>query len=132
LKRVSIKAARPFEEKRWTISQSVDFPLTTIYRLKAVREEEKHCGFASAPLRMRSPLSKTRYIEVLYALHLQELGKQQKDLSDELYKAVYHQIREPNGQRNRSDKCRTTVAEAENVQDEAERLLHTAATVYFT
>lgn len=121
------KAARPFEEKRWTISQSVDFPLTTVYRLKAVREEEK-----ALRLRIRAVENeitsqvKSRYIEVLYALHVQQLGKQHKDLADELYKSVYTKFE--TGMANGMDltKAELQVSEAENAQDEAERLLHMA------
>lgn len=121
------RAARPFEEKRWTFSQSVDFPLTTVYRLKAVREEEKALRLRiSAVENEITSQVKSRYIEVLYALHLQGLGKQQKELADDLYNAVY--TRFETGMANGMDltNAELQVAEAENVQDEAERLLHMA------
>lgn len=124
---INSKAARPFEEKRWTISQSVDFPLTTVYRLKAVREEEKALRFRIRAVEneIRSQV-KSRYIEVLYALHLQNLGKEQKELADELYKAVYTKFE--TGLANGMDltNAELQVSEAENALDEAERLLHMA------
>jgi len=124
---INSKAAKPFEEKRWTISQSVDFPLTTIYRLKAVREEGKAIGFRIAAIENEITAQvKSKYIEVLYALHLKGLGKQQKDLADELYKAVYTKFE--TGMANGMDlaNAELQVAEAENALDEAERMLHTA------
>lgn len=42
---INNKAADPFQEQRLTVSQSVDFPLTTSYRLKALKEEEKAMEF---------------------------------------------------------------------------------------
>lgn len=124
---INSKAAKPFEERRWTVSQSVDFPLTTIYRLKAVREEGN-----AIRLRIRAIENeitaqvKSKYIEVLYALHLQGLGRQQKDLANELYKAVYTKFE--TGMANGMDlaNAELQVAEAENTLDEAERLLHMA------
>jgi cobalt-zinc-cadmium efflux system outer membrane protein len=69
---------------------------------------------------------KSRYIEVLYALHLQELGAQQKSLADELYKAVFTKFEI--GMANGMDltNAELQVAEAENALDEAERMLHMA------
>jgi cobalt-zinc-cadmium efflux system outer membrane protein len=124
---INSKAAKPFEERRWTVSQSVDFPLTTIYRLKAVREEGKAIRFRIQAIENEITAQvKSKYIEVLYALHLQELGKQQKDLADELYKAVYTKFE--TGMANGMDlaNAELQVAEAENALDEAERLLHMA------
>lgn len=124
---VNSRAAKPFEERRWTISQSVDFPLTTIYRLKAVREEGKAIGFRIAAIENEITAQvKSKYIEVLYALHLQELGNQQKSLAVELHKAVYTKFE--TGMANGMDltNAELQVAEAENVLDEAERMLHLA------
>lgn len=122
---INSKAAKPFEERRWTISQSADFPLTTIYRLKAVKEEGKAMRFRVTAIEneVRSQV-KSHYIEILYALHLQELGNQQKDLAVELHKAVYTKFE--TGMANGMDltNAELQVAEAENVLDEAERLLH--------
>lgn len=124
---INSKAAKPFEERRWTVSQSVDFPLTTVYRLKAVNEEEKALRYRieAAANEIRSQV-KSRYIEVLYALHMKELGTRQKDLADDLYKAVYTKFE--TGMANGMDlaNAELQVAEAENALDEAERLLHLA------
>ncbi|WP_430973032.1 TolC family protein [Sunxiuqinia rutila] len=121
------RAAKPFEERRWTISQSVDFPLTTIYRLKAVKQEAKALSFRIKALEneIKSQV-KSRYIEVLYALHLQALGKQQSKLAEELYKAAYARFETGMGNGMELLNAELQVSEAQNVVSESNRLLHQA------
>ena len=90
---INNKAADPFQEKRWTVSQSVDFPLTTAYRLKAIKGEEKAMEFSiqEEERKVKSEV-KSRYIEVIYALHLQKLRDQQLKLATEMYNAVFTQF----------------------------------------
>ncbi len=118
---------KPFEERRWTVSQKVDFPLTTVYRLKAVKQEAKALSYRIQAMEneIRSRV-KSKYIEVLYALHLQELGRQQKALADDLYKAAYTRFETGMGNGMDLMNAELQVAEAENVLSEAERLLHMA------
>ncbi len=118
---------KPFEERRWTIAQSVDFPLTTIYRLKAVKEEAKAVGFRIKAMEneIKSQV-KSRYIEVLYAIHLKEVGGRQKKLADELYNAAYTQFETGMGNGIDLLNAELQVSEAENVLSEADRLLHMA------
>lgn len=124
---INSKAAKPFEERRWTVSQSVDFPLTTMYRLKAVKEEGKalRARIRAMENEVRSQV-KSRYIEVVYALHMQELGRRQKELAEDLYRAVFTKFE--TGMANGMDltNAELQVAEAENTLDEAERMLHQA------
>ncbi|HZK93770.1 MAG TPA: TolC family protein [Prolixibacteraceae bacterium] len=121
------KTADPFQEQRLTISQTVDFPLTTSYRMKALREEVKAMEFAiKAEEREIKVGVKTRYIEVLYALHLQKLRDQQLKLATELYNAVYTQFETGMGNGMDLTKAELQVAEANNDIDDARRLLHLA------
>ncbi|MGD9931710.1 MAG: TolC family protein [Mangrovibacterium sp.] len=124
---INSKAAKPFEERRWTISQTVDFPLTTIYRLKAVGQEAEALSYRIRAMEneLKSEV-KSRYVEVLYALYLQDLGKQQKKLADELYNAVYARFETGIGNGMDLLNAELQVAEAENSLSEAERLLHLA------
>ena len=41
LKRNFFRTGDPFDEKRITVSQEIDFPLTTAYRLKGLSEQVK-------------------------------------------------------------------------------------------
>ena len=124
---ISGKTADPFQEQRMTISQTVDFPLTTSYRLKAIKEEGKAMEFAiKAEERTVKVGVKTRYIEVLYALHLQKLRDQQLKLTTELYNAVYTQFETGIGNGMDLTKAELQVAEANNDIDDARRQLHLA------
>jgi len=121
------KTADPFQEQRLTVSQTVDFPLTTSYRMKAIREEGRAMEFAiKAEERAVKVGVKTRYIEVLYALHLQKLRDQQLKLATELYNAVYTQFETGMGNGMDLTKAELQVAEANNDIDDARRQLHLA------
>lgn len=121
------KAADPFQEQRWTVSQSVDFPLTTSYRIKGLRQEEKAMEFSiqEEERKVKSEV-KSRYVEVIYALHLQKLRDQQLKLATELYNAVYTQFETGMGNGMDLTKAELQVAEANNDIDNARSQLHQA------
>lgn len=124
---ISNKAADPFQEQRFSISQSVDFPLTAVYRLKAHKEEQKALEFSiKEEERIVKAGVKARYIDVVYALYLQRLREQQLKLSTELYNAVYTQFETGMGNGMDLTKAELQVAEANNDIDDARRLLHQA------
>jgi cobalt-zinc-cadmium efflux system outer membrane protein len=118
---------QPFSEQRITVSQSVDFPLTTAYRLKAIEQERQ-----ALELRIRDEERnvkmqvKSSYIDVMYALHLQKLRDQQLKLAENIHKAVYTQF--GTGMANGMDltKAELQVAEAQNDIDDSRRTLHLA------
>ena len=121
------KAADPFQEQRITISQSVDFPLTTSYRLKALKEEEKAMEFSIQEEERKVKVSvKSRYVEVMYALHLQKLRDQQLKLATEMYNAVYTRFETGMGNGMDLTKAELQVAEANNDIDDARSQLHQA------
>lgn len=124
---INNKAADPFQEQRLTISQSVDFPLTTSYRLKALKEEEKAMEFSIQEEERKVKAGvKSRYIEVIYALHLQKLRDQQLKLATELYNAVYTQFETGMGNGMDLTKAELQVAESNNDIDAARSQLHQA------
>ncbi len=124
---INNKAADPFQEQRLTISQSVDFPLTTSYRLKALKEEEKAMEFNIQEEERKVKVGvKSRYIEVIYALHLQKLRDQQLKLATELYNAVYTQFETGMGNGMDLTKAELQVAESNNDIDAARSQLHQA------
>ena len=124
---INNKAADPFQEQRWTLSQTVDFPLTTSYRLKAIREEVKSMDLnIRAEERIVKADVKARYIEVLYALRLQKLREQQLKLANELYTAVEAQYKNGTGNEMDMTKAELQIAEANNDIDDARRQLHLA------
>lgn len=124
---INPKADQPFQEKRLTVSQSVDFPLTTSYRLKAIKEEEKAMEFSIQEEERKVKADvKSRYVEVMYALHLQKLRDQQLKLASELYNAVYSQFETGMGNGMDLTKAELQVAESNNDIDDARRQLHMA------
>jgi cobalt-zinc-cadmium efflux system outer membrane protein len=124
---INNKAADPFQEQRWTLSQTVDFPLTTSYRLKAIREEVKSMDLnIRAEERIVKADVKTHYIEVLYALRLQKLREQQLKLANQLYSAVETQYKNGTGNEMDLTKAELQIAEANNDIDDARRQLHLA------
>lgn len=124
---INNKAADPFQEQRWSVSQSVDFPLTTSYRTKGLHQEEKAIEFAiqEEERKLKSGV-KSRYVEVIYALHLQKLRDQQLKLATELYNAVFTQFETGMGNGMDLTKAELQVAEANNDIDDARRQLHMA------
>ena len=121
------KAAQPFQEKRLTVSQSVDFPLTTAYRLKAIQQEGKAMEFTIQEEERKVKVGvKSRYVEVIYAIHLQKLRDQQLKLATEMYNAVYSQFETGMGNGMDLTKAELQVAEANNDIDDARRQLHQA------
>ena len=121
------KGADPFQEQRITVSQTVDFPLTTSYRLKAIGEECKANELSIlAQERSVKVQVKTKYIEVMFALHLQKLRDQQLKLATDLYNAVYTQFETGMGNGMDLTKAELQVAEANNDIDDAHRQLHLA------
>jgi len=124
---INNKAADPFQEQRLSISQSVDFPLTTSYRIKALREEQKALEFSIQEEERKVKVGvKSRYIEVIYALHLQKLRDQQLKLATELYNAVYTQFETGMGNGMDLTKAELQVAESNNDIDAARSQLHQA------
>lgn len=121
------KAAQPFQEQRLTLSQAVDFPLTASYRIKAIKEEEKALEFTIQEEERKVKVGvKSRYVDVIYSLHLQKLRDQQLKLVTELYNAVYTQFETGLGNGMDLTKAELQVAEANNDIDDARRQLHQA------
>ena len=121
------KAADPFQEQRLTVSQTIDFPLTTSFRLKAINEEVKgqQLLIQSEERRVKAEV-KSRYIEVNYALGLQKLRNEQMRLSTDLYEAVRNRVESGKGNEMDLTKAELQLAEANNEIDDVRRQLHLA------
>lgn len=116
-----------FDEKRITLSQSVDFPLTTSYRLKGLSEEVKALEYQIA-MREREIKSeiKSYYVEVIYALRLKESRENQLRLAQELYNAVFTKFE--TGMANGIDLANVELQleSSKNDLDQTEWILHKA------
>ncbi len=124
---ISTEPGDPYDEKRFTISQEIDFPLTTSYRLKGISEDVKALEFKilSREREIKAEV-KSQYIEVIYALYLQKSRQNQLKIAEDLYNAVY--TRYETGMGNGIDLANVELKreEAKNDLDQSEWILHKA------
>ena len=114
-----------FAEQRLAITQNFDFPLTTAYRLQALKKEMKALNLDLEERKRELKTSvKKQYVRILYALYKINLHKQQIELADELYNAAYSRSESGVGNEMEVMKAEIRKAEAKNMLDDAQRLLH--------
>jgi cobalt-zinc-cadmium efflux system outer membrane protein len=116
-----------FSEQRIGISQSVDFPLTSVYRVKKSKRE-------AAALQLQLEAAKREaiyevkldYIQLLYTISYKNLADEQKELANSLAEAV--KTKAQAGAGNGMDQLKTEIqlAQAENDIEYAKRILHQA------
>lgn len=116
-----------FDEKRISVSQTVDFPLTTAYRLKGISEELKALEFQvkAREKEIKSEV-KSFYVEVLYAFYLQRSRKNQLELAGELYNAVFTKFETGMATGIDLANAELRLEEARNDLDQSEWVLHRA------
>jgi cobalt-zinc-cadmium efflux system outer membrane protein len=116
-----------FDEKRFTISQEIDFPLTTSYRLKGLKEEAKALEYRilSREKEIKAEV-KSQYVEVIYALYLQKSRQHQLKLAQDLYNAVYTKFETGMGNGIDLANAELKLDEAKNDLDQSEWILHKA------
>lgn len=116
-----------FDEQRVTISQEIDFPLTTSYRLKAMAEEVKalELQIKSRENEIKAEV-KSYYVEILYAIYLQRTMQNQLNLAQELYNAVYTKFETGMGNGIDLANAELRLEEAKNGLDQTEWTLHRA------
>jgi cobalt-zinc-cadmium efflux system outer membrane protein len=116
-----------FDEQRITVSQEIDFPLTTLYRLRALKQEVYALEYRITALEreIKSEV-KMKYIDVLYALYLQKSKQEQLKIADELYNAVF--AKAETGMATGVDLVNAELQreQARNALDESEWTLHEA------
>lgn len=116
-----------FSEQRIGISQSVDFPLTSVYRVKKSKSEA-----ASLQLQLEAAKRdaiyevKLDYINLLYTISYKNLADEQKELAKNLAEAV--KTKAQAGAGNGMDQLKTEIqlSQAENDIEYAKRILHEA------
>ena len=121
-----------FDEQRIAISQEIDFPLTTVYRLKAVKQSVLSLEYQVQALERQIKTEvKSHYIEVIYALYLQESRQRQMEIATDLYNAVY--TRYEIGMATGVDltNAELQMEQAKNDLDESEWILHKARYALF-
>ncbi len=114
-----------FAEQRWSISQSIDFPLSTIYNLNAISDEESALEFKieSERLNVISEV-KNNYTNIIYAKELSALYNEQISISGDLLNAVKSKVEAGESSELDLMKAEIQYAEAENDLEDANRLFH--------
>lgn len=116
-----------FDEQRIAISQELDFPLTTLYRLKAARQSVISMEYRVKALEREVKAGvKSSYIEVVYALHLQRSRSEQLKISTDLYNAVYTRFETGVATGVDLANAELQMQQARNDLDNAEWILHKA------
>ena len=116
---------KSFTEKRWTLTQSIDFPLTTYYNLRQVGLEE-----ASLESRLQAKcLSlkmeiKSQYAELVYAQEIVHLRREQLKIARRLQDASVTRLEAGESSELDLMKADILLAESENSLDQATRMFH--------
>ncbi|HGY55923.1 MAG TPA: TolC family protein [Caldithrix abyssi] len=116
-----------YAEKRWTVSQSVDFPLTTYYRMSKISEEEDmlHQRLRAACLYLKADI-KSLYTDLIYTLEIVHLRKEQLKLANRLYNSALLRLEAGEASELELMKADIQKAESQNDLDEANRQMHVA------
>lgn len=82
-----------FSEKRWTISQDLDFPLYSFYRIKAIDEEVRSMQL-ELEWRKKEIISSTKqiYSKVIYWLEIIRLRDNIREIANNLYNIVHTKV----------------------------------------
>lgn len=121
---IGLDSGSGFEEKRWTVSQSLDFPLTSFFRLRGIAHEIHAMEYnLESAIRALKAEVKTRYTELIYAREIKNLRLQQLKLADQLNVSAITLFEV--GQASRLDLMKSELqrAESQNDLEEAEEAL---------
>lgn len=116
---------KSFSEQRWNLIQTIDFPLTTYFRLNKISSEKEALN---EQLKNNSGQLienvKLGYVEVLYNKRILNLRKKQINLADELKKAVTSKLEAGEIAELELMKSEIQLAEAQNFHEDAVQQFH--------
>lgn len=122
----------PFEEQRIGISQSIDFPFKTYYRLQSIDKKIKALDHRQeAAKRQVQANIKTQYVKVLYAKYMQDLRERQIEINNNMLNAVESKKEMGEATQMQLTSLEVQLDQAKNKLDVAERLLHDARYTLF-
>ncbi len=121
-----------FQEQRWSVNQTIDFPLTVIHQHRANQFELKaaESAYNEAKLRLKAHV-KSAYTHLAYAIDILDLRQQQLDLSREIQ--IIATERKNIGESSRIDElqARLQFSEAQNRLEDASLDFHEAKYSFF-
>ncbi len=114
-----------FAEQRWTLEQTLDFPLKTIFRLKKIRNEKAALLYQLEAEKLKLIAEvKSKYTDILYAKELMNLALTQIQITTQLKNAVITRVEVGESSELELMRADIRLAEANNDFDDAERLYH--------
>jgi cobalt-zinc-cadmium efflux system outer membrane protein len=116
-----------FMEQRWGITQILDFPLTSFYRLKQTSTEQDAMILALESERKRVKAAvKTAYTELLYTQELMHMRGEEVRLAEELIEVANVRVEAGEASELEQIKAEIQLAEAQSGQEEALRQFQNA------
>lgn len=116
-----------FDEKRWTLSQSIDFPLVTYFQRQRINAERQalESKYDAELLELKKEI-KSIYTELTYAREILHLRTQQLQLAEQLHNST--SVRFELGEASELDLMKTDIerAEAQNELEDARNAFHMA------
>ncbi len=121
-----------FTEQRWTVSQTIDFPLTSYFRVKQVHtEREALIQRLEAETRTVTGRVKKAYTELLYTQELVHLREQEVHLSEDLVEAARVRVEVGEASELELMKAEIQLAEAQSSLEDAQRQIDNARYALF-
>lgn len=121
------EVSKPFEEQRIAITQSIDFPLKTYYRLQAIGKNIEALKYKEKAVKRQVQANiKTQYVKVLYAKYMQDLRKRQIEINKNLFNAVQAKVEMGEATEMQLTSLEVQLDQAKNKLDLAEKMLHDA------
>lgn len=118
---------QPFSERRWGVTQNIDFPLTSYYRLRKVNFETQalESKYSAGRYNIIAEI-KTQYTNLMYALEMTHLAKKQLDISENL--VSISEARYEAGESSHLDLLKAEIqkAEADNAMQRAKQNFNVA------
>ena len=122
---INLQSHKGFTERRWSIEQSLDFPLTSFYRLQRISLEEETLKeqLQAACLYLKAKI-KSHYTELAYSLEMLHLREEQLSIAEKLSFAAITRLEV--GESSDLDLMKADIlyAESQNAVDEARRAFH--------
>lgn len=114
-----------FSEQRWSVQQSVDFPLKSYFRLSKIASEvnayKEKLNYSSLELKANV---KSEFVDVLYNKRLLNLRTKQIDLAKELKRVATSKLEAGDIAELELMKSDIQLAEAENFYEDAKQMFH--------
>lgn len=121
-----------FAEQKWNVQQSIDFPLTTYFRLNRISNEkvalEERLTHSKRELVADV---KTKYVEVLFSSRIVELRQKQIKLAEEVKNTASTKLEAGEISELEVMKSEIQLAEANNLFEDAKQLYHKARYILF-